>query len=283
MAVEDSRLGLGCLYAAYGLAAGVGIVVAGGALLLLVRFAIEGFLSGDVGPLAFAILLALVGGPASLLYLLPMIRHPDQRPPLPRVRWEAVRLPWLALSVLLGVLCVLALISTGIGLLLLFVVAFPALAVAISMHGLSGELDAGRETLRTNRGSRFDTTVDLNTIDGYRLISLGRVAIFWFSYADGGSLTRTKWFPVPVAVAPAVERSAVAAIERGTASADESETGSNPLVRPLLVGFALLFFVLVGVIGVVGSVSSTHNVRLLVPMGLLITFGVLFLVTAYYS
>ena len=64
---------------AHGFVAGLGgtvLLAAVGVVLALP--ALVGSLG--VGPLALVVLLALIGGPASLLYLWPMIRDPDQRP-----------------------------------------------------------------------------------------------------------------------------------------------------------------------------------------------------------
>lgn len=287
---SDSRTALFCLYALCGLGGGLVLLFVGGILFFGVGLVVASVQSGDYGTLALVVLLALVGGPFSLLYLVAAFADSEKRPTLPLLELcrESVDLGRLAVAVALGVVAGLALVSTGFGLLLLVLIVLPVLSVVVGVHSSDGELDAGRGTLRVRRRGSGDGTVNLNDLNGYRRFDVGDLVLFRFSYEEGyGGLTAPFGVGVPSEVASAVERAIEAGVDasaRDDPDGGIDASGANPLVRPLLVGFGLLFVGLALSLGFLGPESYVRNLLgLLFPASLLCLFGVVFLLAAYFQ
>jgi hypothetical protein len=156
-----------------GLVYGVYVLVA----VATLTFFVAVLWTGSTGLRLIVVLLALVGGPLSLLYLLPVIRDPDQRPTL---RLEGME-PVLSLraKLVVGVVgaVVLALAAVVDRRLPL------ALGVCGTLAGLAyltaatrGEVAPESRTIR-NRTREFD----LSPIEGYRTRTLGPLTLVTFS------------------------------------------------------------------------------------------------------
>lgn len=213
---------------------GVAVLVAVGGLAL----AGVTLWTGSTGTRVLVVLLALVGGPASLLYLLPMLRDPDQRPSfypegmtagldLSLRRRGALGLAGGA--VLAGAWWLdprLVAAAVGVG-----VLAGLASVVATTR----GTIDPDRAVLDT--GAR---AFALDRVTGYRTRSLGPLALVTLAVpARPGRLGRsTTWVLVPAARLADV----TAALDAVVASSDP-DTGRepNPQVRLAAGGLALLF------------------------------------------
>jgi hypothetical protein len=213
---------------------GVGVVLATGGLILLGVT----LWTGTTGARALVVLLALVGGPASLLYLLPMLRDPDQRPSFyPEGMTAGLDLSLRDRAVLGlcggGVLAGcwwldprLAAGAIGIGAL-----AGSTYVVATTQ----GTIDPERAVLET--GAR---TFELDRVTGYRSRSLGPLTLVTLAVpARPGRLGRST---TRVLVPTARLADVAAALDAVVANSDP-ETGRepNPQVRLAAGGLALLF------------------------------------------
>lgn len=192
-------------------------------------------------------LFALVGGPLSLLYLLPMVRDPDQRPTF--YPGSVERTLSIRAKALLGVVGASLLAGAGAvdpwlagGLVVTGVLAGAAYVLAATR----GSLDPQTATLRTR-----ERTFDLARVAGYRSRRLGPLALVTLSVP-----TRPGRFGGPPSrvLVPADRLDDVtAALDTVVAAnADHTVEGRepNPAVRWVAAALAL-GFVAAGVGGVV--------------------------------
>jgi len=197
-------------------------------------------LGGNLSGLLLALLLVLLGGPFSLLYLLPILSDAEQRPdrlqfmPAP---YSPRRLLGLSIGGAIGI-PVLALLSPLAAVLLVGTTLF-GLAPLTGVLTTEGTFDPETRTLTVD-----DRTADLNRLTGRHRIPIGRITLLWLSYARGTS----QWTVPRLVVLPTtVERhlrghmsaSIAAPIEPPTAGEDTRD--SNRTVQATLVTFALLF------------------------------------------
>lgn len=214
-------------------------VLGGGALLAaLASLSYVGtkFTQGSLAPLLVCVLLVLVGGPLSLLYLLPMLTDGDQRPGLgtvPQSPREGVALAVGGAIALAGTAIVFP--PGLVGLVLGAVFVCPPLA---GLLGADGRVDAATRTLTV--GGR---SASLDALVGVRRISIGSVTFLWLTYARGVS----SWTaPHLVALPSDVERRVRSHVTAGiTAPIDpdnrDDRRASNRTVQATLVTFSLLF------------------------------------------
>lgn len=212
--------------------------------------------TGSTGARLLVVLLGLVGGPLSVLYLLPMLRDPDQRPTFyPDAMAAGPTLP-IHRRVLLGLV--------GAALLAGAWLVDPRLSALLAAVGLLG--GAGY-ALSTTRGSVDPETAtlrvaareyDLAPVTDYRIRRLGPVVLFTLSATNrpGRFGTVPSRFRVPADRLDAV-RAALDAIV-----ADEPPAGGrepNTQVRLVAGGLALLFGgVAAVVVGTVGGVVGWY-------------------------
>lgn len=213
---------------------GVGVVVAVGGLALLGLT----LLTGRTGTRALVVLLALVGGPVSLLYLLPMLRDPDQRPSfypggmttgLDLSLRQRAALGLSGAAVLAGCWWLDPRLAAG-------VVGGGVLAgLTYAVATTRGTIDPERATLDT--GAR---EFELDRVTGYRSRRLGPLSLVTLAVPNrpgrlGRSTTRVL---VPTARLADVE----AALDAVVAEADpEAGRDPNPQVRLAAGALALLF------------------------------------------
>lgn len=229
-------LGAGLLY-------GVQVLVVGAVLGLLALL-----LWGGSWELRLLVaVFALVGGPVSLLYLLPMLRDPDQRPsfyPQSVDRTLSTRSKALVGVAGAGLLAVSGWVDTRLagGL-----VALGALAgVGYLLAATRGQLDPETATLR-DRQREFD----LSRVTGYRTRRLGPLALVRLTMP-----TRPGRFGgVPSRVRVPADRlddvtAALDAVVDANADRDLDGREPNPVVSWVAAGLAALF-VAAGVGGVV--------------------------------
>lgn len=209
-----------------------GAVVCGGLLLVVLgigaALAIGALLAGNPGPALLAVLLVLVGGPFSLLYLWPMLSDPAQRPaffePPPWVSWG-----WLFVGSMAFGTLIVSVPPVGV---VLFV---PGLAMGflVGLLRTDGELDPAAGTL----------TVDVHEIDladlrGAHRLHLGGISVLWLRYAGSpGSAMARRFVVVPDDAADRV----LAAIERTdvVSPTQRAASESRPAVRVVLAAFGL--------------------------------------------
>lgn len=245
-------------FAVVALALGAVVLVGGAALL-----------AGEPGPALLVGLLALVGGPLSLLYLWPMLTDPEQRPdfltPDPWVQYR-----WVAIGALAVVPIVLLVPRAAVG---AFVGALGG-ALLVALFQSEGELDA-----HANRLTIHGRDVDLADVVGVRRLDLGRVSCCWLQYRRRAGLAMApRWVVCPPRVAEAV----VAAVETSDFPRDrdgESRRPTNRLVKALLVVLGLGTFAAGGVLVAVAGPLPLRNA--LAAMAIVGVMGGVFFWLAY--
>ena len=216
-----------------GLAAVFGVYV--GVLAMLAFVFLTVLVAGGVEARLFAILLALVGGPFSLLYLLPMLRDRTQRPTtftgqervIPLKEHVAVTVG--GALVLGGALLVDPRLAGG-----LFVGGLAA-GVAGVVFSTRGEIDPGTATA-ADRAREWD----LSRVTDYSTRRIGPFVVVSFSASGPGSFGAVpSWILVPATVAD----DATAALQEIVATTDgDAGRDPNPAVRAVAVAFAVLLF-----------------------------------------
>jgi hypothetical protein len=226
--------------------------------------------------LALVVLLALVGGPVSLLYLWPMIHDPAQRPDLESVGWLSTlrRGPSLVAALLGALLVPLAFLTVGWVAPYGLVVALLFLPLLLlGFVDVEGSIDPVAGTLTVNR-----RTVETHRIAGLSTRRIGSLAVIRLRYEPG-----TSRFGKPLAVVARTDD--VGAIREALSDgidAEPPESGSgtsrrDPLASAVLASVGVLF---VGV-GVVGALAVAPSNRPLL-LGVTGSIGVPFLLAAYY-
>ncbi|SIR22030.1 hypothetical protein SAMN05421858_1879 [Haladaptatus litoreus] len=268
----DSRLALVCLHGAYGIIGGVTLIV----LLGIALVGVTTVLSGQFEILALALLLGLIGGPFSLLYLLPLVTESNQ--PVFLGFAEHLRpLPLVGSSIISAV----ALIGTVFvvsWLLLLFPAFYGAMLVVVRTFESSGELDPVRRVL-TIDGTNFRPARELtfDDYDGFRRFELAGMTVFRLS-SEAQRLSNKQWLTVPASVAPDVER----VMEDGIGHEPTSQpTEVNRTVQATLVTFGLLLVGTAAGIVVVGRSAGQDVVVSLLLASMVGVFGFIFLYLAY--
>lgn len=216
----------------------LGALVLLGSVGLVVRIGTEAS-QGNLTPLLLGLLLALLGGPFSLLYLVPMLADRRQRPdrsqllPLPH---PPRRLLGLAVSGAVGIL--------GLGLLSPLAAVLLVGCVVFGLTPLTGILTTeGRFDPETRTLTVDGRSASLDALTGVRRVSAGKMTILWLSYARGTG----QWTVPRLVVLPtAVERRLRGHVSAGIATPIEPPMAtrsrdSNRTVQATLVTFALLF------------------------------------------
>ncbi|MDL5361520.1 hypothetical protein [Halalkalicoccus sp. NIPERK01] len=240
------------VYAGVGLFGGAMVLVLGGAAFLGVSMAV----GGEYGYLAYLALLALIGGPLSLLYLLPMLTDRAQRPPLSALFADeeiaeryagAFTRGRLLGAVIGGALVILVVLSLDPRALFVLLVG----ALFLIPVG-SGVVSWGRVDPEEGTLTHRHRTVALARVERVRRVDLGGVSLCWLSYRPGaGDVTS----PRCIAVSP----EAADAVERALATVDpEPDEGYAPdrAVRAALGSLALCFLGLAAALFVVEPGSA---------------------------
>ncbi|WP_181693213.1 hypothetical protein [Natronomonas sp. LN261] len=211
----------------------------GGAFLLAVGVGLVG-VAASPGVLRspfvlLFVLLALVGGPMSLLYLWPMLSDPDQRPSASGVAGgEGV--PFTVRSVgvaaVSGSLAILALVAVDapFGTVYRLVVGCVFSPVLVAAVTTEGTLDGGE--LSINR-----RTVPLERVTGVRSVRVRGLSVLWISYARRSGLFVPRLAVIP---ADADVEAVRAALETGI-GADPDVEPPDRAVQAVAIGTGALF------------------------------------------
>ena len=228
----NSRLLRWVLYGWVGLFGGGAALIVG----LVVGGAVVSALAGEAGSLVWVAILLLVGGPVSVLYILPVVRS-EWRPSLSLFLPDPVDDPeesvaeryaeafsWhgAVASVLLnaGVIAVLARLDARA------LYAYIALWFVLLLLA-SGCITWGRVDPEEPKLEYRTTTVPLEAVETVRRLRLGDVVVYWLSYRSGArEFSTPSWLTVTSEAAGAVDR----ALER--AEPIESETSSKTVSSP---------------------------------------------------
>ncbi len=272
---RESRLALACLYGAYGFPLGMVMVVALGLLAL----AATALLADQLAVVAVVVLFALVGGPMSLLYLLPMLKDAEQRPRLFALSEHLRPIP-LAVASLVGAGVLVLSVVGGGWTLLLYAIAMAAMFTTANAFNSAGELDPDRRILRIQTHSvRSDRELALDEFGEFRRFAVGGIVAFRLVPVVR-RLDSTEWVVVPNSVAPVVQR----AIESGIAHESPAEPKkTNRAVQATLVALGLLFVGAAAGIVLVGR-STIDSPRAIFMLASLVgMFGFIFLAVGYRS
>ncbi|KYH26552.1 hypothetical protein HAPAU_16510 [Halalkalicoccus paucihalophilus] len=237
-----------------GLRALVYVVVGlfGGGMLLVfcgvAFFGVSLALGGEYTYLAYVALLALIGGPLSLLYLLPMLTDRDQRPPLAAlIADEAIAERYAAAftrrrllgAVIGGALVILVALSLNPRALFVLVVGALFLLPLASGVVSWGQVNPEERTL-THRYR----TISLPRVDRLRRVDVGGVSLCWLSYRPGaGDVTSPRLLAASPEAADATER-VLATVDTETGEEYEPDRAVQ-----LALGFLALCF-----LGLAGAV-----------------------------
>lgn len=232
------------VYATVGLFGGGMLLVFCGVAFLGVSLALD----GEYTYLAYVVLLALIGGPLSLLYLLPMLTDRDQRPPLAALladegvagRYAAAFTRRRLLGAVLGGALVI-LVALWIDPRALFVLVVGTLFLLPLASGVVswGRVDPEEGTL-THRYR----TISLSRVERLRRVDVGGVSICWLSYRPGaGDVTSPRLLATSPEAADATER-VLATVDPETGEEHEPDRAVQ-----LALGFLALCF-----LGLAGAV-----------------------------
>ena len=194
-------------------------------------------------PLLLIVLLLLVGGPVSLLYLWPLFTDADQRPPVTAFTGDEERLPWtkrsFIVAVLGGALLLLGLATAGVpfdGIFALVIIAIFS-PVVVNLFTTDGSIEDNRLVCN-------GTSVPLRQVTGVRALAIGNTVVYWISYAQGTGLFSPRVVTVPANQSAAVR----SALERGLAL-DPVQPESDRVVQFIVGAMGLLFVSVAGVAG----------------------------------
>lgn len=220
---------------------------------------------------ALVALLALVGGPLSVLYLWPMITDPEQRPPLAMPEWQ-LQPRLLAAAIIVG-----AVFTAGTSLLvdgghLLVLALWFILLFIVSFTGTSGRIDPGSDTLSVER-----RTGTLSAISSVRRLDLWSWTVFALTYtpAPAGA-------PRILVVPRDVADDAHSTLEFGAALdfASGAQASERLGRRPLAVAAGFCLLVALG-FWVVGDTFAESAMALAPGIGLFAVLGLVFVWLAY--
>jgi hypothetical protein len=262
----DSAVARAFCYLQIGVLGGMALVFAGAVAGL---YALT-ILSGNYRLLALLVLLTLVGGPASLLYLLPLIADPDQRPPIPEewAEFRRLNIVGAAVAAVLGAVVIIGAFAAGPPVLWAAFLALPFVAFAGRSLASDGAFDPRAGTL-----TYADREVDLDDVTGVNRTDVAGYAVVRLAHDAG--LGTPGLLVLPESVADAV----VPALDRAAESADPAESGSLALTATL-VAFGLGS--LAGAAGLASLAGSVDQPAMLYWAALVAgLFGGLFLWVAW--
>lgn len=276
--LEDSPAGRLFAYTFVGTVGGLPLLVALVGLLALPVVIVS--LTANPPVLALVVVLALVGGPLSLLYLWPLLTDPDQRAPLLADTWvdELSARGVLASTVLGALVHALGFYLLPVAPLLLLVLGGLLASTGTWLLLTEGRIDPDDRTLAvrsalSDRDSR-GRTVDLAAWTGLSRYRIGPVVLLRPRYGPGVRGGTPRLIPVPATVAAAATPAFEAALD---APAPEPERPPNPAVAATLAVFGLGSVALGVAIAVLEVGPAGYRLYLLALASL---FGAVFLAAA---
>lgn len=265
---------------------GIGIALPALAVLLATVLAvvsipaIVGSLSADPSTLLVIVVLVLVGGPMSLLYLWPLLTEPDQRRPILANTWiDALETRGIVLATIGGATVhVLAFLVVPVGPLLVLLGGGLLASTGTWLLLTEGAVNPRDRTLTVRssqqRRVRSGDTVDLDTWTGLTRYRLGPVTLLRPSYGPGVRGGTPRLLSLPSWVAEAASPVFEQALETPVPT---PERPPNPVVAATLALFGL-GIVAVGVAALALEVGPASYRAYLLVFGLVV--GGLFLVLA---
>jgi hypothetical protein len=247
------------------LAAGVPLIMGLAVLVLLAVTLANGLAVENVGPAILVVVLALIGGPASLVYLLLAVEYGSKREVqklMPSIGW--FRLRYIPVSLLGGGILFL---SLGIqpGLLLVYLIGLIVCKTAVDLRYTIGRIDPDTASLQQVRGAAaaeyaddagLDTsdrrvrTFDLSPLKCVHQRQIGDYTVFVPRYRPRGRWGRPLVLVVPNHTATEVKRALDTVIRTNDWTTGD---GLDQAVRIVLGGLGILFLGMTGGFVVVGG------------------------------
>jgi hypothetical protein len=246
------------------LAAGIPVVVGLAVLVLLVFAVADGLAVENAGLTVLVVVLALIGGPASLVYLLLAVEYGSEREIqelAPSIGW--VRLRYLPVSLLGGGILLLS-VAVQPGLLLVYLLGLPVCKMAVDLRYTVGRIHPQTATLRQVSGAaaaeytdgdlatsdRRVRTFDLSPLRSVHRRQIGEYTVFVPRYRSRGRWGRPLVLVVPNDAATEAE-TALDTVIRTTDWAPRG--GLDRAVRIVLGGLGALFLGTTGGLVAVGT------------------------------
>jgi hypothetical protein len=234
-------------------------------LVLLAVTLANGLAVENVGPAVLVVVLALIGGPASLVYLLLAVEYGSKREVqklMPSIGW--VRLRYTPVSLLGGGILVLSL-GRQPGLLLVYLIGLVVCKTAVDLRYTVGRIDPETARLWQVRGAAateyaddagLDTsdrrvrTFDLSPLRRIYRRQIGDYTVFVPRYQSRGRWGR----PLVLVVPNDTAAEAKTALDTVIRTADWAPDGGlDRAVRIALGGLGVLFLGTTGVFATVGA------------------------------
>jgi len=268
----NSRLTRYCLYVSF--LPILGLLLSG--LVLFLTLLPE--LLSTPEALVLVLLLAIVGGPVSLLYLWPVLTDPDQRSGVVDDSWLGALDPLgVAVTALAGLVAVVGSFRLAdYGIVVLVGVCMGVGLPVASLLATRGRIDPETLTLYIERDRDYtgDLAVEMRNWTALRRYRLGPVAVCVPSYAPGTGGSAPRLFVLPTSVATEADR----VFERALAAPTDAPTRpGNPAVAVTLAAFGVGTLALG--IGLWWLVDLPAGIALWI-LAFCVTLGLLFLLLA---
>ena len=197
---------------AHGFVAGIGGLL-GFAFAVVLLTLPENLPKLEFETILLVVLLFLVGGPFSLLYLWPMISDPDQRPNATAFTSKDGSIPWTKRSA-----TVTALLGTVILGGLLLVDATPNLVFSLIVVSIFSpvvvSLFTTVGTISDNRLVCNGNGVQLKQIKGMYSLQIGSAVVVWLTYTSGSGLLVPRFITIPAEIVEDVTAKLEQGLER---------------------------------------------------------------------
>jgi hypothetical protein len=247
------------------LAAGVPMVIGLAVLVLLVFIVADGLAVEYVGGTVLVVVLALIGGPASLVYLLLAVEYGSERELqqlAPSIGW--FRLRYVPVGLLGGGILLLS-VTIQPGVLLVYLIGLVVCKMAVDLRYTVGRIDPETARLRQVRGAAaaeytdsggLDTsdrrvrTFDLSPLRWVYQRQIGDYTVFIPRYQSRGRWGR----PLVLVVPNDTATEAKTALDTVIRTTDWTPDGGlDRAVRIVLGGLGVLFLGTTGVFATVGA------------------------------
>jgi hypothetical protein len=263
------------------LAAGVPMVIGLAVLVLLVVIVADGLAVENVGGTVLVVVLALIGGPASLVYLLLAVEYGSERELgklAPSIGW--LRRRYIPVSLLGGGILLLS-VTIQPGMLLVYLIGLVICKMAVDLRYTVGRIDPETASLRQVSGAAateyihdgvLDTsdrrvrTFDLSPLRCIYQREIGDYTVFIPRYQSRGRWGRPLVLVVPNDTATEA-KTALDTVIRTTNWTPDG--GLDRAVRIVLGGLGVLFLGTTGVFATVGSDALPVVAYAAVTLGLL--------------
>jgi hypothetical protein len=250
----------------------VGVALLAGVALVVVA----GLLAGATDSVVLLVVMLLVGGPFSLVYLVAIRRQASLSDLLP---YELDLTPRYVLAGVPVAVALLATVAWFPPLLYGYLLAAPVVWGAVAARDSGGELDvaAGTVTLDDGTAASQTRTRELHALRSHAAWRVGGYCLVRLRYRGSPALSNPRLLVVPAADYAAVD-AALSAVERRDYGVEVSEVSTA--AKAFLAGFGLLFVaVATGLVAFLGD----SDPRVLIPAVVMTSFGGLFVLLAWVS